>query len=354
MRKKLLLSTLLFTSLTLPVAAQQAADVAVVVNGQPMVMTEAPPRLVQARVLIPLRKVFNALGAEVTYEKGVISAIRGKQNIVLSPNQKSARIDGQDVELDVPPMLIETVTYVPLRFVAQALGDSVNYDAGTKQISVSSQAGGTTASAATPAVADPYKATLKRLVVGHQGAILKLWSEDMSKVAYYRGLDDRATAPYSEDDRREILEGLGIAGEIDAVCEDLISGYSTLPKLEIVALLGLLHSTPVDSPLSASPETRRQVERFLLDTLKNDSNVVLRRQACLALAVGDPLDGRITGAILDFYSGSENLWETFPVQQFFEFQAAKIRNLPNWAEICTRVESVNSLYTPNALRYLKG
>ena len=69
---------------------------------------------------------------------------------------------------------------------------------------------------------------------------------------------------------------------------------------------------------------------------------------------GDPLDGRITGAILDFYAGSENLWETFPVQQFFEFQAAKIRNLPNWDEICSRVESVNSLYTPNALRYLKG
>ena len=333
-----------------PVSAQEPVDVNIVINGQAL-DKDVPPMMVDGRVLIPLRKVFNALGAEVKYENKVISATRGTQSVVLSPGQKAAQIDGKDVELDVPPMLVETVTYVPLRFVAQALGDEVSYDAQAKSITVAKSA---------PAVDLPpdritiLKSSLKRLAVGNQGAILKLWNEDLSGVDYYRGIDDRATAPYSLEDQQAMLSALGYSSSVEEIALEVMEAYTLLPKREAVAFLGLVHSIPDSSPFNPTSATDAAIKTFLIEVLQQDRDVVVRRQACLSLAVGDLLDSEILTAILDFYAGSENLWETFPVQQFFEFQASKIRTLPNLSEIRNRVAAVNSLYTPTALRYLDG
>lgn len=337
-----------------PASAQQPVDVAIVINGQTL-DKEPPPRMVDGRVLIPLRKVFNALGATVKYENKVIDAQRGSQSVSLSPGVNVAKLNGQETPLDVPPILIDTVTYVPLRFVAQALGDSVNYDAAAKTITVTPSA---TAGPQVPPVPPErlaiLKDSLKRLVVGHQGAILKVWNPEMNEVAYYRGIDDRAVAPYKAEDQQKILDDLGYSSTLGGTAEEMMNGFLKLPRREAVAFLGMVHSIPDASPLDPPDEVDIAIKKFLIQALKEDKDVAVRRQACLALAVGDPLDDDIINAVLDFYAGSENLWETFPVQQFFEFQAAKIRLLPNLAQIRERVAAVNSLYTPAALRYLDG
>lgn len=338
-------------------ASVQPVELAIIVGGQ-VLENDAPPVMVDGRVLIPLRKVFNALGASVKYENKVISAARGKQTVELSPGVKSAKINGQEVTLDVPPILVGTVTYVPLRFVAQALGDSVLYEAAKKQITVVPQEA--VATSEDPAALVPLdkieviKLTLKRLAVGNQGAILKLWNKDSSEVAYYRGLDDRDTAPYSDKDREAILAGLDYEDGIVDLSGNLMNGFSKLPRREAVALLGLIHSIPDDSSLNPPRQVDRDIESFLIEVLKTDKDVVVRRQACLALAVSDALDDGILDAILDFYSGSENLWETFPVQQFFQYKAARIRSLPTFTQVRERVAAVNSLYTDPSLRYLDG
>lgn len=336
-----------------PAIAQQPADVAIVINGETL-DKEPPPRMVDGRVLIPLRKVFNALGATVKYENKVIDAQRGSLSVSLSPGVNQAKINGEETTLDVPPLLIDTVTYVPLRFVAQALGDSVNYDAAAKTITVTPAAPVAEEPTVPPERLAILKDSLKRLMVGNQGAILKVWNPEMSEVAYYRGIDDRAVAPYNAEDQEKILQDLGYASTLETTVEEMMDGFMKLPRRETVAFLGLVHSIPDAHPLDPPDEIDIAIKQFLITVLREDKDVAVRRQACLALAVGDPLDQEIVDVILDFYAGSENLWETFPVQQFFEFQAAKIRVMPNLAEIRERVASVNSLYTPAALRYLDG
>ncbi len=327
--------------------AASPKELSIVINGQTL-DNDPPPVTVDGRVLIPLRKVFNALGAEVEYKDKIISARRGELTVVLSPNEKAAKIAGQDVELDVPPMLLDGVTYVPLRFVAQALGDEVAYDGPNKTIKV------------TPAVGisvdrvTEIKGMLKRLAVGHQGAILKLWDPSITEVVYYRGLDDRATAPYSPEDHAALLSGIGVKQDLGELVLDVMDGYSKLQKKEAVAFLGLVHSIPNKSAYGVSPKVEREVQEFLLQVLKEDKDVIQRRQAALSLAVGAPLDHVIVESILDFYANSSNLWETFPVQQFFQFQADKIRAMPNLAMVRSRVADVNSLYTQAILRYLDG
>lgn len=345
-------------------AAPQAVDVAIVVGGVPL-DNEQPPIMVDGRVLIPLRKVFNALGASVKYENKIIDAGRGKQTVQLSPGSNAAKINGQDTLLDVPPLLVGTVTYVPLRFVAQALGDSVTYDAKLKTITVGPATvanGKPAAGAAQGMPAGPglpadrlevLKRSLKRLAVGNQGAILKVWNQDSTDVAYYRGLDDRDTAPYDEEDQLAVLDNLGYVQSVPTSCQEIMDGFMQLPRREAVAYLGLVHSIPDSSRLDPPDEVDIAIRNFLIQVLKSDKDVVVRRQACLALAVGEP-DQEVINAILDFYAGSENLWETFPVQQFFEYQSDKIRSMPSLSQTRERVAAVNSLYTPAALRYLDG
>src|SRR5690606_17301343 len=157
-----------FLLLTTPaVQAQDPVDVTIVINGT-AIEKEPPARLVDGRVLIPLRKVFNALGADVLYENKIITATRGERVVILSTNVNKATIDGQEIELDVPPLLFDAATYVPLRLVAQALGDTVNYDAATKTISVQPPVDPIEVP---PDRLEIMEERLKRLIVGNQGAI---------------------------------------------------------------------------------------------------------------------------------------------------------------------------------------
>lgn len=341
----------------------QTVDVAIVVGGQTL-DNQDPPIMVDGRVLIPLRKVFNALGATVKYENKIIDAQRGKQTVQLSPGQNAAKINGQDTTLDVPPLLVGTVTYVPLRFVATALGDAVVYDPALKTITVGPATAGANPTAAGPAgmPAGPglpadrlgvLKASLKRLVVGNQGAILKIWNEGATDVAYYRGLDDRDTAPYDDEDQEAMLGALGHLQSVAASAQEIMDGFMQLPRREAVAYLGLIHSIEDDSRLEPPDQVDIAIKQFLIQVMKSDKDVVVRRQACLSLALGEP-DQEVVIAILDFYAGSENLWETFPVQQFFEYQSEEIREMPIFTQVRERVAAVNSLYTPASLRYLDG
>lgn len=336
--------------------AQQPVDVAIVIGGKTL-DPEPPPRLVGGRVLIPLRKVFNALGADVGYKNKIITAQRGSKVIVLSPNVKEAQIDGQDVQLDVPPLLFEGSTYVPLRFVAQALGDSVAYDGKTKTVTVGPS--GAPAAEANPITVPPdrigiLKGRLKQLVVGNQGAILKVRNADGSKEVYYRGLDDRMTAPYDGDDHTGILDAVGLRAGLDRWTGDAVEAYTLLPKRQAIAFLGLVNSIPDGSVHDPGPAVDQKVEEFLIAVVAEDPSVVMRRQAVLSMAVGADVDPQELEAVLKLYESSENLWETFPVQQYFEYHAEDIRALPNYNTVRARVKGVNSLYTESILNFLDG
>jgi hypothetical protein len=109
------------------VPALAAGPVTVTVNGQ-SVNLNPPPTERAGRVFVPLRGVFENLGATVVYANGTINATGRGHNIQLHIGSTQATVDGQQQNLDVAPFIIGASTYVPLRFVSQALGASVNYD----------------------------------------------------------------------------------------------------------------------------------------------------------------------------------------------------------------------------------
>lgn len=107
-----------------PAAAQ---SVNVVVNGG-TVTFDQPPIERAGRVFVPLRGVFERLGASVVYANGDINAQGNGRSVHLHIGSTQATVNGQTVSMDVAPFLVGARTLVPLRFVAQALGANVNWN----------------------------------------------------------------------------------------------------------------------------------------------------------------------------------------------------------------------------------
>ncbi len=110
-------------------------DVSVTLNGAPLALNPAP-EVRSGRVFVPLRGIFERLGASVVYDGGTINAQGNGHAVSLHIGSTQASVDGQIQNLDVAPFIIGASTYVPLRFVSQALGASVNYDASNRVVAL--------------------------------------------------------------------------------------------------------------------------------------------------------------------------------------------------------------------------
>ncbi len=129
----------LLTTLAFP--ALGAGPVSVTVNGQPANLNPAPTER-SGRVFVPLRGVFEQLGATVVYDNGTINATGRGHTVSLKIGSQQAVVDGQPQTVDVAPFIIGASTYVPLRFVSQALGASVNYDGTNNIVAINTNGGG--------------------------------------------------------------------------------------------------------------------------------------------------------------------------------------------------------------------
>jgi Copper amine oxidase N-terminal domain/Bacterial Ig domain len=127
------------TALALPTPV--TAQVTVNVGGQPLYLNPGPIERA-GRVFVPLRSIFERLGASVVYQSGTINAQRHNQSISLQIGSTQATVNGQVQVLDVAPFIIGATTYVPLRFVAQSFGSNVGYDSSTQVVSISMPHGG--------------------------------------------------------------------------------------------------------------------------------------------------------------------------------------------------------------------
>jgi len=107
----------------------------VTVNGQPLYLTPGP--IVRAgRVLVPLRGIFERLGASVVYSAGTINATKGGTTVSLRIGSTQAEVSGEPTVIDVAPFIVGATTYVPLRFIAQSLGAGVGYDGSAHVVSI--------------------------------------------------------------------------------------------------------------------------------------------------------------------------------------------------------------------------
>jgi len=137
-------AVIIATTAASPAAAQ--SGISVTVNGSPVAFTGQGPVEQGGRVLVPLRGVLEKLGAYVSYDAAArrVSAVRGQTSIVLPIGGSTATVGGRSVPLDSPAQVYNGATLVPLRFVAEALGERVAYEPASRTVAVSTSGGTST------------------------------------------------------------------------------------------------------------------------------------------------------------------------------------------------------------------
>lgn len=86
------------------------------------------PLLSSGSAFVPLRAVFEWLGAEVSFEDGEITAQTEDIELRMRPGSREASRNGRETGLSATPFIDDGPTYVPLRFVAESLGTRIEYD----------------------------------------------------------------------------------------------------------------------------------------------------------------------------------------------------------------------------------
>lgn len=103
---------------------------------QKRVDLEVPPFTENGRTLVPFRFIGEALGAKVTWFQEDKKAWYELNNVKveISIGSLIAVVDGKEIKLDTAPKIASGRTFVPIRFVSEALGASVIWEASTKKI----------------------------------------------------------------------------------------------------------------------------------------------------------------------------------------------------------------------------
>ncbi|WP_036635740.1 copper amine oxidase N-terminal domain-containing protein [Paenibacillus massiliensis] len=149
LKKKLslaLMSALMLFGVAASVSAAQKVNVQV--DGKNVIFPDAKPYVEQNRVLIPVRFVSESLGAKVDYKKETtgnkvnrtIVITQADKTVHMNVNSDKVLVGDKIITLDVPARLQQERVYVPLRFVSEALGASVDWNSSKSLVSISTGA----------------------------------------------------------------------------------------------------------------------------------------------------------------------------------------------------------------------
>ncbi|SKC75996.1 CAP-associated domain-containing protein [Maledivibacter halophilus] len=110
-------------------------NVKVEVNGD-LLEFDMEPIIINNRTLVPFREILEVLDAQAKWDgsTGTITAIKGNMTITLQVNSEVAFINMEKTELDVSAVIVEGKTLVPVRFISEALRCKVDWDNETRTV----------------------------------------------------------------------------------------------------------------------------------------------------------------------------------------------------------------------------
>lgn len=118
---------MLISILAVPVSAND--EIWVLLNGEKLEF-DVQPQIINGRTMVPMRKIFESLGASVEWENETkkITAKKQDTTIVMQINNNVLSLNGNIITLDVPPQLVDGRTLVPVRAVAESFDIQVLWD----------------------------------------------------------------------------------------------------------------------------------------------------------------------------------------------------------------------------------
>jgi len=124
--RSIMLSLALLTGIS--TGASAASPVTVTIDGELQKYTQ-PALIVEGRKLVPMRPVFEKLGAKIGWNQEAQSIVvtTGETRVELKVGSKIAKVNGVEVELDIEPLLVNENTLVPVRFVGEVTDSKIDW-----------------------------------------------------------------------------------------------------------------------------------------------------------------------------------------------------------------------------------
>lgn len=140
MKKSVILTLTLILVLSLTVVSNALSEVKVVVNNEAVNFPDAKPYINKDnRTLVPVRFIAENLGCDVDWDNEIrqVGIMGMGKDIKLNVGENKALVDGENIEFDTKAIIKEDRTFVPLRFVSEALGAKVEWNNETRTVLIS-------------------------------------------------------------------------------------------------------------------------------------------------------------------------------------------------------------------------
>lgn len=128
------------TPVTKTVKVNVNGGISIEIDGRP-VKTDVAPYISNDRTLLPIRAVSERLGAEVSWVSETETAVIEKDGtrIELVKDSDTALVNGSEVKLEQPAVIVQGRVMVPIRFIAEQLGCDVSWDETDRKVSIASK-----------------------------------------------------------------------------------------------------------------------------------------------------------------------------------------------------------------------
>ncbi len=113
----------------------QEDGIKVLIDGEKLICDQ-PPVIIEGRTLVPMRAIFEKLGATVSWdgETSTASGEKDGKTVSFVIGESFIGINGEKTALDVPAQIISDRTMIPARAVAEAFGCKVDWDGDTQTV----------------------------------------------------------------------------------------------------------------------------------------------------------------------------------------------------------------------------
>ena len=117
-------------------------NIKITVNGERISLPDAQPFIDEnGRTQVPVRFVSEALGADVGWDGNTktVTVEQARNKISLVVGKSEYTVNSKKMEMDTSVIIVEDRTFVPARYVAEALGAEVDWDSKTKTVIINSK-----------------------------------------------------------------------------------------------------------------------------------------------------------------------------------------------------------------------
>lgn len=276
-----------------------------VVIDQVELITDVKPFNTNGRIMVPVRAIFEAIGATVIWDPAdrTVTGTKGNKEVFLKIDNTLAKINENEVQLDVPATIRDSRTFVPLRFVSESLEMDVLWDDSTKTVFISSKKPEISEDIPTPSLVDssPSAAVSNPLPTPNLSAINTI-PQDFKLIIDDKNYTDIVTYAV------KILDGqICINSILLSVAFDIHTEYDSQTRQFVLIHNDVILKTPVIDrewiSISAIAQEKNMIVDYESNTLKIKSNIGKQSNNDIVVMesiIGDSINSILTAIVHEF------------------------------------------------------